>query len=40
MRVLDEPSKGLQRGDRVVPEVLGLPVAGAGGLLIVFWKER
>jgi hypothetical protein len=40
MRVIDETTKAVETGTKLALEELGLPATGAGGLLIVFWKER
>jgi hypothetical protein len=39
MKVLDESGKGAVAGSRVELGELGLPVAGRGPVLIVFWKR-
>jgi hypothetical protein len=40
MKVLDELSKGVQRGAHLALRDLDLPVSGTAGVLLVFWKER
>ena len=40
MRVLEEAYKGVSEGMTVPLAELGLPAPAAGGLLLVFWKER
>ena len=40
MKVLEEATKGVARGETVALAALDLPVVGTSGLLIVFWKER
>jgi len=40
MKVLEEGTKGVARGETVELGELGLPAKGTDGLLIVFWKER
>lgn len=40
MRVLKEASKGVAPGTPVALAELGLPIRGAAGALIVFWKAQ
>ncbi len=40
MKVLKEASKGVSEGARIAVRELGLPINGADGWLIVFWKEQ
>jgi hypothetical protein len=39
MKVLEGLSGGVAPGTRLSVAELGLPVKGAGGLLLVFWKS-
>lgn len=40
MKVLKDTTKGVSEGAHVALGDLGLPVTGADGVLIVFWKEK
>lgn len=39
MKVLDESGEGVQAGEPIGVEELGLPFRGGGAKLIVFWKR-